>query len=834
MEERHEIIEFSKDSPVKFFLHRLGNVNRHWHNSIEILFVLNGTLQASVDRQTYTLGPEDVLLINSNSLHSLSAESCELVAYLVNSRCLESLPFLAGMSFHCVSSEAKPHQEEHLLHIRQLLARLLKINEAEQNPILTMSVLYELFDVLRTHFQAPERSSADNSKNLEKLSSLTDYILKHYRESITLNELAEHAHFSVSYLSRFFKENMGMNFTDYYNSIRLDHAVSELMTTNHSIAAIASKNGFSDVRTFVSVFKKQYRMLPSEYRSTHPVSPVCGDSLPEINYLALANSDALHVLAKYLKKNADSAQTDTQAPRGECIYADPIQADREGRTLRHTFRRLCCVGNTHDLLDAGVQRMLTFVQSRTPYEYIRFHGLFSNDTMVYDETASGVPVYRFTVIDQLFDFLLGIRLKPCLQLSFTPDALASDPDKQNFFIRYNTSAPRDFDRFGELLERLLRHLIARYGRREVLRWPIFLWNEPDTPPVMFGFPRKEDFFELYRLTYRIIRGVDPAFRIGTPTLMLFHSDVFGFSSAFFDFCRANDCMPDFINLNYYSDVMDFSRLCQNYETGISQSRLPDVPGALGEYLARLPDRAAEYGVSALPRVISEWNLTVNHRNLINDTCYKACDLAKSMLENYDAAGAFGYWSITDHISELQPDDRLFHGGMGYLTFNGIPKPHYFVSEFLFQLGDVLLSRGDGWFLTRDSDGEGLQLILYNYCHYSQLFSSGENFDMDETHRYTVFPKQTPRTYLIPLTGLAAPRYRMRESYVNREHGSVYDNWIRLGAPHLMSTGEVQYLRDITQPGRHSGIVEAKDGSLRLSLTLQPFEVRLVVLTPAEE
>lgn len=71
MEERHEIIEFPDNSPVKIFLHRLGNVNRHWHNSLEILFLLSGTLHAIVDDQSYQLKEEDLLLINSNSIHSL-------------------------------------------------------------------------------------------------------------------------------------------------------------------------------------------------------------------------------------------------------------------------------------------------------------------------------------------------------------------------------------------------------------------------------------------------------------------------------------------------------------------------------------------------------------------------------------------------------------------------------------------------------------------------------------------------------------------------------------------------------------------------------------------
>ncbi len=507
MEERHEIIEFPDNSPVKIFLHRLGNVNRHWHNSLEILFLLSGTLHAIVDDQSYQLKEEDLLLINSNSIHSLYSEGCELAAFQINCSYFNCDPRLPELSFDCVSANSNPQKTACLDRLKHLLANLLKINEEQANPLLTLSVLARLLHELELHFPAPSPSGhADRKKNLQKLSSMTDYIQKHYKDALTLTRLAEHEHFSVSYLSRFFKEQMGMNFSDYYNCIRLDYAVNELITTSLPIASVAANNGFHDVRTFVSLFKKQYHMLPSDYRSRRGASPVPDASMPEINYLAITNSNSLKKLAKYLKPIPELVEPAAPEPSRRVDLGILSQNKIKG-TLRHTVRRLCCIGSTRDLLAANVQLLLKHIQKETPFQYIRFHGLFSNDTMIYDESSAGTPLFSFTILDQLVDFLLDIGLKPVLQLSFTPDALASDPQKCAFYMHYNTSRPKDYGKWCLLVEALLRHLMERYTRKEVLSWPVFLWNEPDTSTAMFGFETYAQFFDLYRSTYETIRGV---------------------------------------------------------------------------------------------------------------------------------------------------------------------------------------------------------------------------------------------------------------------------------------------------------------------------------------
>ena len=69
---------------------------------------------------------------------------------------------------------------------------------------------------------------------------------------------------SVPYLSSFFEKYLGVNFLTYYNEIRLDRAVNELLASDESVESIAANNGFTDSRSFVTLFKKKYNTLPKQ------------------------------------------------------------------------------------------------------------------------------------------------------------------------------------------------------------------------------------------------------------------------------------------------------------------------------------------------------------------------------------------------------------------------------------------------------------------------------------------------------------------------------------------------------------------------------------------
>ena len=93
-----------------------------------------------------------------------------------------------------------------------------------------------------------------------------DYIERHFGEDLTLNTVADHVFLNREYLSRQFKKEIGMNFSEYLLEHRLREALRLLRGTELRIGEVADRVGLPNVSYFTSVFKKQYQMTPTEAR----------------------------------------------------------------------------------------------------------------------------------------------------------------------------------------------------------------------------------------------------------------------------------------------------------------------------------------------------------------------------------------------------------------------------------------------------------------------------------------------------------------------------------------------------------------------------------------
>lgn len=825
MDNIHEIISFSSEIPVKIFIQHIGSTSKHWHTSIEILFVLSGEATITVDDVTMQLKPDDVIVINSNALHELYAWDCELAAFQINLTKSEFFKTYTALYFDCCSV-GHTHDEKYN-YLRFLLARLIKDNAEQENKLYTLSLLSLLISELSQHFAVERKASLMNSKkHLERLQSIRDYIQNHFREGITLAQLAQSEHLSTAYLSRFFSQHFGTSFTEYYNAIRLEYAVNELLTSDEPVSEIAMHNGFSDVRSFVALFKEKYHELPSNYRKQYRVHLEGMQTKKGINYFSVSTFSSLANLAKYLAYNQSEADDFEQLePQVDMTYVT-ADINNQGKILHHYAQTVCCVGTARDILNADIQAMLRRLQNEIHYKYIKFHGMFCDDMQLFNIDRSGKPYLSFIMLDKAMDFLRSIGLKPLLQLSFMPEQLASDLQRTNFYLKYNVSPPKDMDLWCDMVRETIEHYIDRYSLEEVQQWLFCVWNEPDTSPDMFGFYKDEDFFELYRKTYETVKSINKDFVFGTPSLMLVADTPRRWDMAFFEYCRTHDCIPDFLNLHYYDDTIEQL----NIALGSTETRaniLNTNENAFSEFLDTIYRELPTYFGKEVPVYMTEWNLTVNHRNLMNDTCFKACYLAKNLLENYDRLHAFGYWSLSDFILEQQIPNQLFHGGLGMFTYNGIPKAPFYMFKYLSRLGDVCISQGEGWFITRTK--HQIQIALYNYEHYSKLYASGELFDMTSVSRYTPFSMRKQQSFYITLDNLlrAEGTVCIREYFINQAQGSSFDTWVQMGAPKDMDEEASRLLEAHSAPGLYVHQENIINHQLVIKTTLEPLEVRFI-------
>lgn len=831
----HELVNFKTSSPLQFSVLAIENLERYWHQSIELLYVLSGNAQVYCRNTQYNLREDDIILINMFDVHSVSGNKCEVLSLKIDVSALDpEISHFSQKRFNCNSSIETDKTK--FTPLKRLIALIVKanINPGDSTDLLNKSYIYELLYILTAYFNAEDNAnSKDVNKNFERIKNIVIYINEHYKEKISLNSLAETFFLSTPYISKIFKEFIGISFSDYLTEIRLSHAVKDLANPNSKIEYISEKNGFSNTRSFVAAFKNKYNYLPSKHRKKENADYTNNRrSITEsINYFALNHNTSFNRLVNYLPKN--NITSGTNKSNTEIYEIESIDTSTKGVHLKHTFKTLIGIGKAKNILISENQHMLKEIQNDIGFKYIRFHGLLDDEMMFYSENEDGNPELCFTYIDLVIDFLLSINMKPFMELSFMPKDLAVDPSRTMFFIPSVISLPKSMDKWNYAIEMLIKHFISRYGRNEVESWPFFLWNEPDLTK-MFGFQNRYDFFDFYKETYNTIKKVSSLISFGS-------SPVFSYTLAgsndwidtFMDYCKLNDCLPDFINMHFYPidlSGQDPTTISKEVHTKMRKSLVyMESENALKESILCVKNRIKTNNWNTDKIYLIGWNSSISHDELLNDTVYKSAYIAKNILENYDTLESFGYWQVSDFTEEVKIKNQLYHGGQGLFTYNRIKKSHYYIFQMLSKLGDKLINKGDKFFIT--TDGTNIQIILYNYEHYSKLYASGEIFDLTFTNRYTPFSKHSSLKVVLPLRKLSENKYQLTETIINKKYGSSFDKWLELGGLPLENLQDIEYLKSASLPRIQKKIVSPENSILTITAELEPLEVRLIEIKP---
>ena len=113
-----------------------------------------------------------------------------------------------------------------------------------------------------------EKRISDEPEQSEEhvINVITRYLQKHLSEEMSLSVLADEFHLNPQYISRLFKNEIGVNFLTYLTNIRMEKAKKLLLSTALSITDVAERAGYTDYRVFTKVFKKTEGVTPSQYR----------------------------------------------------------------------------------------------------------------------------------------------------------------------------------------------------------------------------------------------------------------------------------------------------------------------------------------------------------------------------------------------------------------------------------------------------------------------------------------------------------------------------------------------------------------------------------------
>ncbi|WBQ07028.1 GH39 family glycosyl hydrolase [Kribbella sp. CA-293567] len=308
-------------------------------------------------------------------------------------------------------------------------------------------------------------------------------------------------------------------------------------------------------------------------------------------------------------------------------------------------------------LEQALRRMHDELGVRT----VRAHAIFHDDTRVYRE-VDGVPQYDFEVVDAIYDKLLGIGLRPVVELGFMPRDLASDPARTVFEYGAIISPPKSYERWHDLVRALVAHLVERYGPDEVLGWDFEVWNEANLEVFWSG--SKAEWMHLYDVSAAAVKSVDERLAVGGPS-----SAAAGWVDDLLAHAASTGSPVDFVTTHTYG------------------SPPLDVQASL--------DR---HGFGRARILWTEWGVTPRHFNPINDSVFSGVFLLRGMRSAAGRVDALAYWVASDHFEELGRPPRWLHGGFGLQTIGGLAKPRFHAMSLLSRLGPAELPvafEGDG-------------------------------------------------------------------------------------------------------------------------------------------
>lgn len=275
----HEIIDVPVDTNVKFrtSIDPGSYIPMHWHRAVEIIYMQEGSLDVTVESESFTIRKGDCIVINGNVLHSTKCTSPNTAILLqIPLDFMEKyIPDLGQLIFLFDFRIKDQRQQTKQAMLKTILEQLQIINDVRPDGYLLRfnSLIFELLFQLYHNFAVKilQNNTSQEKKDMDRLEPVLNYISEHYREPISLNEIAEVACLQTGYFCRFFKKKMGITFLEYQNEYRLSFIYRDLITTRDPVHVILERHGFTNYKLFRRIFFEHFGNTPTQIRKQREI-----------------------------------------------------------------------------------------------------------------------------------------------------------------------------------------------------------------------------------------------------------------------------------------------------------------------------------------------------------------------------------------------------------------------------------------------------------------------------------------------------------------------------------------------------------------------------------
>ena len=246
--------EFIHPATTDYFMKSRGKnfeFPAHIQECFELIVVENGRLNFTLNNEKLEINKGEAILIFPNTVHSMLPNTCE---YTI---CIFS-PLLVS-AFYSKISNFMP--DNYIFKMPENLLQILQNTDKNSSTLAKKGFMYLLCDC----FNQGRTYTKHKDEETNLLVKIFRFIEKHYKEECNLKILAGKIGYDYTYISRYFKETVGISFNNYVNFYRLNNVCYLFENKKQNITDCAFESGYTSIRSFNRNFKNRFGITPSEY-----------------------------------------------------------------------------------------------------------------------------------------------------------------------------------------------------------------------------------------------------------------------------------------------------------------------------------------------------------------------------------------------------------------------------------------------------------------------------------------------------------------------------------------------------------------------------------------
>lgn len=509
---------------------------------------------------------------------------------------------------------------------------------------------------------------------------------------------------------------------------------------------------------------------------------------------------------------------------------ESIQIDVNAPQMEKDSAWQMCVGSGHAALALRKDwcEYVTRIHEELGIRYIRFHGILDDDMLTVQMLSDFIPLpnadkvreYSFRQVGKVYDNVLSTGMKPFVELSFMPSALASGR-KTGLHYKNNITPPRDYEEWSRYIKSFIRFLLNRYGKAEVESWYFEVWNEPDLKVFYTG--SRQEYFKFYKYTVQAIKSCDAALRVGGPS-----TSGSRWLPEFIAYVDQEQLPCDFISTHQYpgdgfGNTFSMTDVFSKYPAIIKSAakKKKGVAGALTdlfydpESVRKTPKGIMKKAVSSArtqagnrPLFYTEWNCMSIFGAPGHDEKYSAAYAVKTILDMERETDCFSFWCCNDLFEEIMFVNQPFHGGFGLINNLGIPKPVFWAFWLLAHIYEKRLQ-------LPVCTNEDVEYAAFTNGSQEQIFIYAQDPDPGKDVQHTV------------RLCVNRPSKGMTVTRIDSGHCNPKGLWQNMGSPMDPTKAQITQIMDDSLPRRENLHFENTESGCLAEITIRTNDVVMV-------